>query len=132
MMTHLGAGVNQGFEDAYVLYRLLTHPAMTRKNLSVGTLTLLLYSRSPSLQNALQLYTTLRVPRATSVWAASARMDENYNQYERSVGDNDGFVHGVKGIWEDIWQYDVDKVVDKAFEGAEWLQVDVEKVEEQP
>jgi salicylate hydroxylase len=38
MVPHLSAGVGQGFEDAYVLYRILTHPKTTSKNLKVRRL----------------------------------------------------------------------------------------------
>lgn len=33
MVPHLGAGVGVGFEDAYVLYRLLIHPQTQLKDL---------------------------------------------------------------------------------------------------
>lgn len=36
MLPHLGAGVGQGFEDVYVLCRLLGHPGTKLSNLNVG------------------------------------------------------------------------------------------------
>lgn len=36
MLPHLGAGVGQGFEDVYVLYRLLTLPETKMENLEVS------------------------------------------------------------------------------------------------
>lgn len=38
MVPYLGAGVGQGFEDVYVLCRLLTHPKATKDNLNVSIL----------------------------------------------------------------------------------------------
>ena len=35
MLPHLGAGVGQGLEDVYTLFRLLSHPTTTKSNLDV-------------------------------------------------------------------------------------------------
>jgi salicylate hydroxylase len=37
MQPHLGAGVGQGFEDVYVLCRLLTHPSTKLSNLDASS-----------------------------------------------------------------------------------------------
>lgn len=36
MLPHLGAGAGQGLEDAYLIYKLLTHPQTTLDNLEVN------------------------------------------------------------------------------------------------
>ena len=35
MLPHWGAGAGQGLEDAYLLFRLLTHPETTADNVEV-------------------------------------------------------------------------------------------------
>jgi len=36
MVPFIGAGAGQGFEDVYALWRFLTHPKVTKSNLSVS------------------------------------------------------------------------------------------------
>ncbi|TFK70740.1 FAD/NAD(P)-binding domain-containing protein [Pluteus cervinus] len=93
MLPHLGAGVNQGFEDAYALYRLLTHP---RTNLS-------------NLKHVLQMYSDFREPRANMVLNQTAHMGEIYEEYD---GDDQKFVSSTSGIWTPVWRYDIDKEMD--------------------
>ncbi|TFK70739.1 salicylate hydroxylase [Pluteus cervinus] len=93
MLPHLGAGVNTGFEDAYTIYRLLTHP---KTNLS-------------NLQHILQLYSKFREPRANMVLNRTAHMGDIYHEYD---GDDQKFVDSTWGIWGPVWRYDIDKEVD--------------------
>ncbi|KAF6754328.1 salicylate hydroxylase [Ephemerocybe angulata] len=97
MVPHLGAGVGQGFEDSYVLYRLLTHPETNSTNLS----------------GVLRIYDTIRPPRASMVARESARMGRLYHGFGPGEGGNTikQTQEQVAGIWEPVWYHDLEKEV---------------------
>ncbi|TFK70746.1 salicylate hydroxylase [Pluteus cervinus] len=100
MLPHLGAGLNQGFEDAYTLYRLLTHPKTNFSNL----------------RYVLEIYSSFRSPRANMVLTRTARMGEIYDEHETSGGDNQKFIDSLQDMWTPIWGYYIDEEVDALLE----------------
>lgn len=97
MVPHLGAGVGQGFEDAYVLFRILTHPDTNSTNLA----------------SALRIYDTIRPRRATMVQRESVRMGRLYHSFGPDAGGNtkEQTQAQIRGIYEPIWYHDLDKEV---------------------
>lgn len=103
MVPHLSAGVGQGFEDVYVLHRILTHP-QTRKS---------------NLENALAVYDFLRPPRANMVMQRSRRMGEIYQSYAPGVPGRYNKIdmqQNLKGMWEPVWHYDLEEATSKQLE----------------
>ncbi|KAF7359260.1 Salicylate hydroxylase [Mycena sanguinolenta] len=93
MAPHLGAGVGQGFEDVFVLCKLLGHPSTNLSNLEA----------------VLKAYDAIRQPRANMVLKESYRAGvvyENFGKPGYSTGDQ---IRGhLTGIWEPIWRHDLD------------------------
>lgn len=100
MLPHLGAGVGQGLEDVHLLSKLLTHPGTTRAKL----------------QDVLQAYDIIRVPRANSVLQASTRAGEVWEGRGESGSSFSGRHADTVGIWDWIWCEDLDKQVADALE----------------
>ncbi|KJA25002.1 hypothetical protein HYPSUDRAFT_38372 [Hypholoma sublateritium FD-334 SS-4] len=72
MVPYLGAGVGQGFEDVYVLCRLLAHPKITKDNLNA----------------TLALYDNLRRPRANMILEKSleaAQISQGFGPEKNSI-----------------------------------------------
>ncbi|EAU92298.1 salicylate hydroxylase [Coprinopsis cinerea okayama7 len=97
MVPHLSAGVGQGFEDVYVLYRLLIHPQTNRTNL----------------QKILAVYDFLRPPRANMVMQRSRRMGEIYQSYGPGRYNKKDMQHNLQGMWEPVWHYNIEEAVSK-------------------
>ncbi|KAJ3802246.1 FAD/NAD-P-binding domain-containing protein [Lentinula aff. detonsa] len=100
MLPHLGAGVGQGFEDVSVLVQLLTHPQTQKSNLC----------------DVLARYNDVRPPRANDVLEASARMGRLYDSFRSSAQDKARLQKELSGIWEAVWNYDLDADVVNALE----------------
>jgi len=109
MVPHLGAGVGQGFEDCYVLYRLLTHPQ----------------TKLSTLDSVLEIYDTIRPPRATMVQRESVRMGHLYHGYGPEEGGNTmkETQDQIRGIWEPIWHHNLDGEVSQHLEKLFGLEV---------
>ncbi|KAF9446112.1 FAD/NAD(P)-binding domain-containing protein [Macrolepiota fuliginosa MF-IS2] len=98
MQPHLGAGVGQGFEDVYVLCRLLTHPTTQPSNLDL----------------VLKVYDELRPRRANLVLEESARVGRIYDSFGKPGCGVDWAQQQLAGIWEFIWHHDLKQEVDEA------------------
>lgn len=97
MVPHLSAGVGQGFEDVYVLYRLLIHPLTNAANL----------------KKALEVYDFLRPPRANMVMQRSRRMGEIYQSYGPGRYTKKDMGQNLQGMWEPVWYYDIEGAVSR-------------------
>ncbi|TFK26694.1 salicylate hydroxylase [Coprinopsis marcescibilis] len=100
MVPHLSAGVGQGFEDVYALYRLLIHPQTNASNL----------------QKVLDVYDFLRPPRANMVAQRSRRMGEIYQSYGKDRYNRTDMQKNLRGMWEPVWHYDLKYAVSKELE----------------
>ncbi|KAF5313151.1 hypothetical protein D9619_002826 [Psilocybe cf. subviscida] len=98
MLPHLGAGVGQGFEDVYVLYRLLTLPETKMENL----------------ETILATYDKLRVPRANAVLERSIVSGNIYDNYGPKGYDAKTLEDKVRGQWEWVWDHDLEAQVNTA------------------
>ncbi|KAF9554206.1 salicylate hydroxylase [Agrocybe pediades] len=98
MLPHLGAGVGQGFEDVYVLCRVLSHKKTTKANLEA----------------ALAIYDELRVPRANMVLEQSIKTGKIYENYGPGHYDVEDMRRQMKGMWEPVWHHDLEAEVDEA------------------
>ncbi|EKM83971.1 hypothetical protein AGABI1DRAFT_51593 [Agaricus bisporus var. burnettii JB137-S8] len=102
MQPHLGAGVGQGFEDVYVLFRLLAHPSTQRSNLDAS-----------STQTTLSVYDKLRPRRANMVLEASARAGRIFDGFGKPGCDAEWARRELAGIWEPVWNHDLKQEVDE-------------------
>ncbi|KAI0697527.1 FAD/NAD-P-binding domain-containing protein [Cytidiella melzeri] len=93
MVPHLGAGAGQGIEDAYLLSQLLSHPQTTIDNL----------------ESVLEVYDTVRRPRAQSVWEGSVRAAEIYEGHGKHGSTNEGRRQDLEGIWSFVWHHEPDE-----------------------
>ncbi|KAG7099744.1 hypothetical protein E1B28_001559 [Marasmius oreades] len=100
MLPHLGAGVGQGFEDVYVLTRLLTHPQTNKSNLN----------------RILAHYNEIRPPRANDVLGRSTKAAEIYDNYGPGGFDANETEALLRGQWEPVWNYDVRDVIEASFQ----------------
>ncbi|KXN88935.1 Salicylate hydroxylase [Leucoagaricus sp. SymC.cos] len=103
MQPHLGAGVGQGFEDVYVLCRLLSHPKTNLSNLDL----------------VLQIYDQLRPRRANMVLEASARAGRIFDSFGKPACGPEWAAAMVAGIWDPVWHHDLKKEVDEALRNLE-------------
>ncbi|KAI0639963.1 FAD/NAD-P-binding domain-containing protein [Trametes polyzona] len=92
MLPHLGAGASQGLEDALVLARLLSHRETNANNVEA----------------VLQAYSTVRRPRAQSVWDASYRAGSTYHLQGAHGRSHEGLRVDLQDQWKPIWHYDLD------------------------
>ncbi|KLO20389.1 FAD/NAD-binding domain-containing protein [Schizopora paradoxa] len=99
MSTHLGAGASQSLEDAYILGRILAHPAVNLRNV----------------EEALQVYQKARLPIANAVVERSRTTGLLYElNYPAALGclDEDAtegdlvenFIDSVYGQWTGQWE----------------------------
>ncbi|KAJ6517839.1 FAD/NAD-P-binding domain-containing protein [Mycena vulgaris] len=98
MPPHLGAGVGQGFEDAFVLCEVLAHRATNLSNIEA----------------VFRAYDAVRRPRANMVLARSIRAGKIYEAYGKpgyEAVDMDGH---LGDILEPIWTHDLDADVASA------------------
>lgn len=96
MCPHLGSGFGQGIEDALILCRLLTHPAINLFNV----------------QEALLVYDRVCRPRANMVLTRSAWAGEVYESLPHKADDNAKFEalrSSLAVLWEPIWRHDLRK-----------------------
>jgi len=102
MLPHLGAGVGQGFEDVFLLVKLITHPQ----------------SKKANLKHLLAQYDALRPPRADAVLRASAQAGRLYDSYDPTKQEESKLrlQKELQGILEDVWTYDLNTDAEKAFE----------------
>ncbi|KAJ3502824.1 hypothetical protein NLJ89_g8712 [Agrocybe chaxingu] len=91
MLPHLGAGVGQGFEDVYTLYRLLTHPATKKSNL----------------ERALAIYDDMRPSRANMVLEGSIKAGNVYDGFGETKYSAEDMVTHLTGQWDPVWFYDI-------------------------
>lgn len=103
MQPHLGAGVGQGFEDVYVLCRLLSHPGTRLSNLGI----------------VLGIYDQVRPRRSNMVLEASARAGRIYDGFGKPSQGPEWAASMLTGIWEPIWHHDLKAEVDAALEKLE-------------
>ncbi|KIP03927.1 hypothetical protein PHLGIDRAFT_495217 [Phlebiopsis gigantea 11061_1 CR5-6] len=92
MLPHLGAGAGQGFEDAYLVGKLLGDP---RTNLS-------------NLESVLRAYATVRQPRAQKVWEESKRVADIYEERYDSINGEE-----LHALWDYVWKYKLDDDVQR-------------------
>ncbi|KAF9270736.1 salicylate hydroxylase [Marasmius fiardii PR-910] len=100
MLPHLGSGLGQGFEDVYILTRLLTHPSTKKSNLD----------------GILAHYNEIRPPRANDVLERSTRAAEVYDNYGPGRYDATELEARLRGQWEPVWDYDVREVIQTSFQ----------------
>jgi len=100
MLPHLGAGVGQGLEDVHLLSKLFTHPD-TKKEM---------------LHEILKAYDQIRVPRANSVLRASTQAGEIWEGRGESGPSFSGRCFDTTGIWDWVWNENLDKQVSDALE----------------
>jgi len=100
MLPHLGAGVGQGLEDVHLLSKLLTHPDTTKSKL----------------HDVLKAYDSIRVRRANSVLQASTRAGEIWEGRGESGPSFAGRLADTVGIWDWVWEEDLDKQVADALD----------------
>ncbi|KAF8191424.1 FAD/NAD(P)-binding domain-containing protein [Mycena galopus ATCC 62051] len=101
MAPHLGSGVGQGFEDVFVLCKLLGHPATNLSNLEA----------------VLKAYDAIRQPRANMVLERSFRAGVIYESFGKPGYSSNQEMEGhLAGIWEPIWRHDLDADVAAAVE----------------
>ncbi|KAJ7597382.1 hypothetical protein C8J56DRAFT_851542 [Mycena floridula] len=98
MLPHLGSGVGQGLEDAFALCKLLSNEKTTKE----------------TLKDVLQIYNSIRVPRANMVLAKSLVAGETYESYGPEKYDIDTMQNRLSGIWDDIWHHDLNIEVEEA------------------
>ncbi|KAF8167757.1 salicylate hydroxylase [Crassisporium funariophilum] len=103
MLPHLGAGVGQGFEDVYTLCRLLTHPRTNKSTLPA----------------VLQIYNSIRPPRANMVLERSIRMGNLYESFGPGKYNTEEMRHHLAGMWEPVWNHDLEAEVSRALEKIE-------------
>ncbi|KAI0782424.1 hypothetical protein BC629DRAFT_554712 [Irpex lacteus] len=98
MTPHLGSGAGTGIEDAYLLSQLLTHPQTTVDNI----------------QNVLEVYSTIRRPRAQSVWDGSMRAGDIYEGYGEHGRAKKGMAQDLANLWSFVWSHDAEADYAKA------------------
>ncbi|KAF9486322.1 salicylate hydroxylase [Pholiota conissans] len=98
MLPHLGAGVGQGFEDVYTLCRLLSHPGTNKSTLDA----------------AIAVYNELRPPRANMVLQRSIDMGNIYDNYGPGGYTVQGMRERLRGMWEPVWNHDLEAQVTTA------------------
>jgi len=98
MLPHLGAGVGQGFEDVYALWRLLSLPQTKLSNLG----------------DVLRVYNKIRPPRANMVLRRSKRMGEIYERFGDEFYTVEDMQHHLPGMWEAVWHHDLEAEVEMA------------------
>ncbi|KAF9270738.1 salicylate hydroxylase [Marasmius fiardii PR-910] len=100
MLPHLGAGVGQGFEDVYILTKLLTHPLTNKSNLD----------------RVLAHYNEIRPPRANDVLERSTKAAEIYDNFGPGGYDASEMAARLRCRWEPVWNYDVHQVIETSFQ----------------
>ena len=118
MLTHLGAGAGQGFEDVYALCRLLSLPTTTKSNLDVLYIATLVSTpfQLTTLQVVLNVYDSVRRPRANMILERSIKhgsIIENFGPGHYSAED---MRRHLRGMWEPVLVYDLEAEVTKAIE----------------
>jgi len=116
MLPHLGAGVGQGFEDVYVLCRLLEHPQTNLTNLDVRVPFSIFFVITLTLkQVVLEIYDKLRTPRANMVLERSITMGKIYDNYGPGPGNynTEDMRRLLTGKWEPVWHHDLKAEVDE-------------------
>lgn len=120
MQPHLGSGVGQGFEDIYVLCRLLCHPGTRRSNLDVSLdKRQSMYRLNILLQFVLQIYDKLRPRRANMVLEESARVGRIYDGFGKPGQGPEWAANNLAGVWDSIWDHDLKQEVDTALKKLE-------------
>ncbi|KAG6811860.1 hypothetical protein H0H92_005531 [Tricholoma furcatifolium] len=102
MLPHLGAGVGQGFEDVYVLCRLLGD----------------IRSRKRDLDAALEAYGHARVGRANMVLERSAKAGDIYEGRGAGGATISQTQEQVADLWEPVWHYNLEGVVKNALKSV--------------
>lgn len=111
MCPHQGAGAGQAIEDAYVLGRALQDYLRARSTA---------HARAHSLDEAMQVYQSVRAPRAEKVQLTSRQAGD---LYQLQVAEVDGLSYEdrldvVKGMIENrmkwIWSEDIDQAYERA------------------
>ncbi|RDB28544.1 Salicylate hydroxylase [Hypsizygus marmoreus] len=95
MLPHLAAGVGQGFEDVFVLCKLLGHPQTNAANLDV----------------ILEAYNNIRVPRANMIIQRSFDMGKIYQGYRDTEDSTPETQRRLMGMWEPVWHHDLAREV---------------------
>ena len=114
MVPHLSAGAGQGFEDCYVLFRLLTHPRTNVRNPKVQC-PICRVTRPRGLifaveQPALEIYDDIRPKRAKQIQRESANMGRIYQGFGSEAGGNgvEETRERIRGKWEMVWNHDLE------------------------
>ncbi|KAG6811861.1 hypothetical protein H0H92_005532 [Tricholoma furcatifolium] len=102
MLPHLGAGVGQGFEDVYVLCRLLGD----------------VRSRKRDLDAALEAYDHARVGRANMVLERSVKAGNIYEGRGAGGATISQTQEQVADLWEPVWHYNLEEVVKHALKSV--------------
>jgi len=120
MLPHLGAGVGQGFEDVYTLYRLLAHPKTRLANLEVSSMKAFDFPACLNwAQGILEIYDELRPKRAEMVVQASTRAGEIYDSFGLPGHDVAWAQENLRGIWDFVWNHNLEQEIDRALVGQD-------------
>ncbi|KAI0828977.1 FAD/NAD-P-binding domain-containing protein [Trametes gibbosa] len=92
MLPHLGAGVGQGIEDAYLLSRLLSRPQ----------------TRADNIETVLRAYSQTRKPRAQGVWERSHLAGSIYDGNGPHSVEWDSVGQDLEGLFHSVWRHDLD------------------------
>jgi len=98
MLTHLAAGVGQGFEDVLVLSSLLGDPR----------------TRACHLDDVLKAYDEIRVPRANKIHQDTIEVGNIYECRGKRGGSPQQMREQLEGIWDPVWYHDQNKDVEQA------------------
>ncbi|KAJ3503290.1 hypothetical protein NLJ89_g8499 [Agrocybe chaxingu] len=91
MVPHLAAGVGQGFEDVYALWRLLTHPLTTTGNLA----------------KVLAVYDALRPSRANMILERSINAGNTWDGFGEGRYSKEEIAAKMPDLWGSVWSYDI-------------------------
>ncbi|EEB93226.1 hypothetical protein MPER_08146, partial [Moniliophthora perniciosa FA553] len=69
-----------------------------------------------NIDRVLHYYNTMRPPRANSVMEGSNRAGEIYDNYYPGKLNTSMVAERLKGQWEPVWYYDLQKEVESAFQ----------------
>ncbi|KAK0215062.1 salicylate hydroxylase [Armillaria fumosa] len=98
MGPHLGAGVGQGFEDVFLLCELLKNDIVTKSNI----------------EDALQVYSEVRSPRANWVLERTNQALRVYESYKPGMEAEKA--EKLANQWDPIWHHDLDADINRVIE----------------